>query len=300
MYTTVPAAAESNGFESIFQATGTGCIACPSRLTVQQAILAGATKVGSIGYGVSQASKDCVAGHVEAFAKWGPAVGIEHVYANSELPFGMANGLGPEVTAMKDAGVDFVITCVDSNGALTLAQELKRQGMTDVHITLPQGYGEPQFVADNADLLEGDIMGVFFHPFEADPGNTMLPIFSEWVNKLGYPINDYVMEGWLNADLAVTGLLAAGPQFDRASIVAATNKITDYTAGGLIVPINWSKQHTAPTIDDPLTNAPAFYCSAFVKITGGKFELLGDPAKPFFCFDPKVDEWVDATPKSFG
>ncbi len=299
MYTTVPAAAESNGFDSIFQATGTGCIACPSRLNVQAAILAGATKVGSIGYGVSQASKDCVAGHALSFAKWGPAVGIEHVYANGELPFGLPNGLGPEVTAMKDLGVDFVLTCVDSNGALTLEQELERQGMGDIVVSLPQGYSDTEFAASNADLLEGDLMSVFFRPFEADPGSTMLPTFTEWMDKAGYAVNDYSVQGWVNADLAVTGLLAAGPTFDRASVIAATNKITSYTAGGIVAEIDWTKQHNAPTPDDLVSNAPPQFCSSFVAIRGGKFELFGDSSKPWFCFDPAIEEWVDAAPTSF-
>ena len=298
LYTTNVPAAESNGFDSIFQATGTTCIDCPSRLNVQAAVLAGATKVGSIGYGVSQASKDCVKGHADAFAKWGPAVGIEQVYSNAELPFGLPNGLGPEVTAMKEAGVDFVLTCVDSNGALTLEQELERQGMGDIPIVLPQGYSETAFVSTNADLLEGDLMSVFFHPFEADP-NAMLATYAEWMKKAGYAVNDYGAQGWINADLAVTGLLAAGPQFDQAGVISATNKITDYSAGGMIAPVDWTKQHNAPTLDDPLTNAPALFCASFVAIRGGKFELFGDPAKPWFCFDPKVAEWVDATPTAF-
>lgn len=299
MYTTAPAAAESNGFESIFQVTGTGCIACPSRLNVQAAILGGGTKIGSIGYGVSQASKDCVAGHQLSFEKWGPAVGIEHVYANGELPFGLPNGLGPEVTAMKEAGVDFVLTCVDMNGALTLEQELERQGMGDVNIILPQGYSDTEFASSNADLLEGDLMSVGFRPYEADPAGSMLSVFTEWMDNAGYALNDYSVQGWINADLAVTGMLAAGPQFDRASIIEATNQITDYTAGGMIAEVDWTRQHNAPTIDDLVSNAPPMFCSAFVRITDGAFELVGDPAKPFFCFDPAVEEWVDATPMTF-
>jgi hypothetical protein len=67
----------------------------------------------------------------------------------------------------------------------------------------------------------------------------------------------------------------------------------------MIAEIDWSRQHNAPTKDDLVSNAAPNVCSAFATIKGGKFELLGDPDKPFFCFDPAVEEWVDATPMSF-
>ncbi len=300
MYSTVPAAAEANGFKSIFLPTGTACIACPSRQNVEIAILAKAHKVGSLGYGISQASKDCVAGHKATFDKWGPAVGIELAYSNAELPFGLPNGLGPEVTAMKEAGVDFILTCIDSGGALTLEQELERQGMGKVVVSLPQGYSDTAFASKNAALLEGDILSPFFHPLEATPLPSGLSTYVEWMGKGGYAVNDYGIQGWINADLAVMGILAAGSKFDRASVIDATNKITNYTAGGIVATVDWTRQHLAPTIADPVSNAAPKACAAYVTIIGGKFKLLGDSAKPFFCFDPKVDKWVDATPTVFG
>ena len=66
-------------------------------------------------------------------------------YVNDNLAFGLPNGIGPEVTAMKDAGVDFVSTCIDLNGMKTLAQELQRQGMDDVVLYHPNTYNQ-QFV----------------------------------------------------------------------------------------------------------------------------------------------------------
>src|SRR3546814_20320929 len=55
-----------------------------------------------------------------------------------DMPYGLPNGIGPEVTAMKEAGVDYVITAFDQGGALALEQELERQGMSDVLVQLPQ------------------------------------------------------------------------------------------------------------------------------------------------------------------
>jgi branched-chain amino acid transport system substrate-binding protein len=82
-------------------------------------------------------------------------------------------------------------------------------------------------------------------------------------------------------------------------VVAATNEITDWTAGGLVPPVDWSRQHTAPTVDDPVTNGPVYDCSAFLVVTGGALELSGDPAKPFYCFDPIDQDSVEPTPMTF-
>src|SRR3546814_6745341 len=73
-----------------------------------------------------------------------------------DMPYGLPNGIGPEVTAMKEAGVDYVITAFDQGGALALEQELERQGMSDVLVQLPQDYADAEFAAANADLLEGE------------------------------------------------------------------------------------------------------------------------------------------------
>jgi hypothetical protein len=252
------------------------------------------TKVGSLGFGVSQSSKDCVARTVTDVGLYGPAAGVEHVYANSELQFGLPNGLGPEVTAMKEAGVDFITLCVDQNSAVVLEQELERQGMTDVIVVLPQGYGDTEFLTANADVLEGDLMGVAFRPLEADPGDSMmLPIMTEWLEQSGVVANDYAVQGWLGADLAVTGLLAAGPEFDRDAVIEATNQITDYTAGGILPPVDWTTAHDSPGEGEPYT-----FCSAYVRITGGETEVAGDPAEPFYCYEAPIEEWAE--PETLG
>ena len=99
--------------------------------------------------------------------------GVELAYTNDDLAYGLPNGIGPEVTAMKDAGVDFVSTCIDLNGMKTLAQELQRQGMDDVVLYHPNTYNQ-DFVAEAGDLFEGDIVSVGFRPFEADSEGTAL------------------------------------------------------------------------------------------------------------------------------
>ena len=202
-FTTPPASGDASGLESVFVAGGTLCTSCPRKQTVQAAVIAGATKVASLGLGASQASKDCANNNVATFEKWGPAVGIESVYLNDDLPFGFPNGVAPEVTAMKEAGVDYITTCIDISSALLLEQELERQGMSDVIVALPQGYGDTEFISTNAALLEGDILAVLFRPFEADIEGTGIETFLEWMDKGGYEVTDNALYAWIGAELAV-------------------------------------------------------------------------------------------------
>ena len=214
------------------------------------AVIGGGTKAASIGFGVSQASKDCVNRTEADFAKYGPGAGVEFVYKNDDLPFGFPNGLGPEVTAMKDAGVDFITTCIDQSSVLILEQELERQGMGDVVVVLPQGYSDTEFVSANAALLEGDIMGVAYRPIEADPGDSNIQTMLDAFEASGIQINDYAIQGWFGAQLAAEGIIAAGPQFDRASVVAATNGFTEWTNKGMTPTVDWSTAHNAPAEND--------------------------------------------------
>jgi len=211
----------------------------------------------------------------------------------------LPNGLGPEVTAMKDLGVDFITTCIDQNSVLLLIQELRRQGMNDTVVVLPQGYGDTKFITDNADLLEGALIGSWNRPFEADAGTSQMNQIKEAVATGNYQVNDYFLQGWVNADMAVTGLLAAGPQFDQAGVIAATNSITDYTAGGMIPSIDWSLWHEDYTTETMKASGPQHSCITVLRVTNGAFELLGDPAKPWNCVERVPDEWAEPVPTNF-
>jgi len=289
VYTTYPNALEANGNENIYMANAVQCTSCNSPMTTQQATIVGATKAAVLALGVSQASKDCADRVEREMTAYGPDNGVEFVYKNAELPFGFTNGVGPEVTAMKDLGVDFIVTCVDQNSVLVLEQELERQGLTEVYVTLPQGYGDTEYLKANEGVLEGSLLATAYMPFEATVEGTGLSIMKEWLDKSGVVVNDYAIQGWLNADLAVAGLLAAGPQFDRAKVVAASNTFTDWSADGIVPPVDWTTAHNAPADEDPRR-----MCMSFLRIKNGAPELVGDPAKPFYCFEMPMTKWVDA------
>lgn len=275
--------AEATGEEGIFGYAGVICTTCTSRSVPYVASLTEATTIASLGYGVSPNSQECAVSTAESVELYAADTGQSVGYVNDDLAFGLPNGIGPEVTAMLDAGVDFISACIDLNGMKSLAQELERQGAGDIPMYHPNTYNEA-FVAEAGELFEGDYVSVGFRPFEADPGDSQLGAFQEFMGEIGAELTEIGMIGWINADLAYQGLVAAGPEFSREAVIAATNELTAYTAGGLIAPIDWSRQHEPPTEDDRVTHGAAEICQALVQIQNGAFELVGDPAAPFLCW----------------
>ena len=294
--------AQTTGHPEIFGNAATTCIDCTSRAAALAVKTAGAKKIAFLGYGVSENSKLCADFGAKSIEKYSAQIGGATVaYTNDNLDFGLANGVGPEVTAMKQAGVDLILGCIDLNGMKTVAQELQRQGIRQTVKMVHTNTYDQKFVQDAGDLFAGDLIGVQFRPFEADPGNSQLKDFHEWMAKRGKQETEMAMNGWINADLAYQGLVAAGPNFDRKKVIDGTNtKLTNFTAGGLIPPIDWSRQHEAPTQDDLASHGPAQDCAAYVKVgAGSKFEMVGDPSKPWSCWPGTTRDWTDPVPTNF-
>ena len=288
---------EAANRQYIFPSTVIPCGDCTGRAVPYLAQEAGATKIASLGYGVSENSKVCTNTNAASIETYAEETGQEVVYVNDELAYGLGGGIGPEVSTMKEAGVDLIATCIDLNGMKTLAQELRRQDMDDVVLIHPNTYNQA-FVTEAGDLFEGDYVSVQFLPFEADSEGTALEDYFEWMEETGSEPTELSMAGWINATLAFEGLLAAGPEFDREKVTAATNGITDFTAGGLTEPTDWTTAHTPYTNDTrPDTDDPE--CSAVVQVVDGVFETVNPPETPWLCF-PAGTEWAEPEPTSFG
>ena len=288
---------ESANRPANFPSTVVRCADCPRPVTPYVASEVGATKAASIGYGVSENSKVCTQMVADSFERYGEDFGVEVVYVNDGLDYGLPNGIGPEVTAMKDAGVDFISTCVDLNGMKTLAEELDRQGMGDVVLFHPNSYDQA-FIAEGGEIFEGDVVTVQFRPFEYDAGDSSMNEFLEWMEAQDSEPSELAMVGWINAATAFDGLLAAGPDFDRQKVIDATNGLVDYSAGGLVHAVAWGQAHTPYTAAEPLPDRGE--CSSLVRVQDGAFVPFGDPATPWLCWDGWDTDQLEPTPTDFG
>ncbi len=287
----------AGGLQAVYSSIASICTGCTARGVPYTAKTAGATKAASLSYGISDASRLCGEANDASLKKYEADTGVELVYSNNGLDFGLPNGIAPEVTAMKEAGVEFIATCIDINGMKSLAQELSKQGMDDVVLYHPNTYNQ-DFVAESDPLFEGDYVAVQFRPFESDAGDSALADYFEWMEDTGSELTELAMVGWINASLAFEGLLAAGPEFDRAAVVAATNALTDFTADGLVVPIDWSRQHGVATEGDPAADYE-MECQSVVKVVDGAFETVAPPEKPWVCWSNENLDWSEPSPTDF-
>ena len=231
-----------------------------------------ATKVGVLAYAVPQ-STDCALGNKASFEKYKKA---DVVFDDESLSYGSPD-YSAQVAQMVDEGVDFVIACIDFNGVINLRKEMLRQGL-EATMVLPNAY-EHETIEENQEFLEGQYVATLFAPLEIRPKPPAVKLFQKWMKRTGGEIAENAIVGWINADLFVTGLKAAGENFSRPKIIDAINEITDYTANGFVPPIDWTTAHE----DDQ-------DCMALLKIVDGKFKpVFGENGKPFLCFGDDLE-----------
>ena len=287
---------EYGGQESVFGHIAPFCPECTGRILPWLGRELGATTVGILAYGTTEVSQVCAESQRDSYELFAEETGVEVGFFDNTLPFGLPNGVAPEVSAMKEAGVDFVTTCVDINAMKTIADELAAQEL-DATIYHPNSYN-PAFVAENAEVFEGDIVVPQFLAFEAEGDVPIRDSYFEYVAEDLQP-EELAMTGWLNAHLAFEGLLAAGPDFDRAAVVGALRATDDYTAQGMSNAIDWSRQIPSPSIDTPDVDYEA-ECFNGVQVVGGEFvQWSGEPDKPWVCFEMPRDEWVEPEFRSY-
>jgi hypothetical protein len=291
-------ATEAANRTHIFPSTVIQCADCTGRGVPYLAQQAGKSKVAALGYGDTDNSKACTDGIRRSVELYADDTGTEAAYFNDEQTFTGFKAAAPTVvTAMKQAGVEVVATCMDLNGMKTLAEELNRQDMDDVVLIHPNTYNQ-QFVADAGDLFEGDYVSVQFRPFEADTEGTAMEDFLHWMDETGSELSELAVAGWINATLAFDGLLAAGPEFDRDKVTTATNDLSDWTAGGILESVDWATAHT-PFTDDTRPEDAGDECSAVVQVVDGEFETVAPPDAPWLCFPPGKD-WAEPENTNFG
>jgi len=255
------------------------CLGCAQPYPPYIAAESGRTTLGLLAYTVPQ-SADCLEGWDRSIEEWGGPAGAEVAFRDASLAFGTTD-LSVQVQKMKTAGVDLVATCMDNNGVVTLAKEMKKQGLDAIQL-LPNAYDQ-SFVEEFGDLFEGSWIIMGFAPLETpeDLRPEGLELYEQWIDSTGGEQTENSLVGWLNAGLFVEGLRKAGPDFDRQKVTDAINSITDYTADGLLPSLNWAEYGHYQR--EPVQ------CSAYLRIEDSTFVPTEDD-RIFTCFDVTGDE----------
>ena len=242
----------------------------------------GLKRVGMIAFNVPQ-SIGCAEPTEKAFDKFGTA---KVVFSDKSLPFGNAD-YSVQVAKMIEDKVDFVIPCIDANGAFTLGREMKKQGL-DAPMILANAYDQER-IQRNASVADGNYLYTLFTPFESVSKPEGLKLYEKWIKRSGGKRTENSLYGWLNADLFATGLKAAGPDFTCQKVIDAVNQLKDYDAGGILPGVDWTKAHQ---------EGPS--CYSWLKIQDGNFKpVFAKSGKPFLCI-PADAASIPASPEAIG
>lgn len=223
-------------------------------------------------YNVAQSADECKA-VVTALESHGIKVG----YSDVSVQYG--SSLSSDVVHMKQAGVDFVVSCMDVPGNLTLSRAMQQSGIVGARQVWLDGY-DLSTLKKYASLMQDTYFLVQHVPFQAAsqfPG--VFPGLQKYIATMNryepaYTFNEVAIEGWLSAALFVQGLRAAGPHPTQQKLISAVNHISNFTGGGLSTPVNWAIAHTVVT-------SPS--CETFVETKGDTFRVV---------FNQGHDIWV--------
>jgi branched-chain amino acid transport system substrate-binding protein len=219
----------------------------------------GATNVAIITYGEFPTA---VAG-AKSFAVAAKSVGMKVGLLDDSVPFPGMNATSIAL-AMNDAHVDAMEPGLQTSDSLSLLVAVHQTGQ---HLKVPflgTGYGQ-DFLSDPSAVQAGQ--GAYFEAWqipisEKTPATvTEVAALQKYSGFTGVPPINLSL-GWENADLAITGLEAAGPNPSQSAIISAVrNKVTNWTAGGLFaLPRDFSLAHFG--------QSPERQCDYFVQLEG--------------------------------
>jgi hypothetical protein len=179
---------------------------------------------------------------------------------------------------MKQAGSNFVFTCMDVQGNVTMARAIQQYGLKATQLWF--NGNDAQTLAANQSLMQGIYFDISHVPFGASqseyPGlKTYITEMNKYEPK--YTADEVALQGWESAALFVQGVKMAGSNLTQANVIKEDNSITSFTAGGLQAPVNWKDAgHSG--------HAPP-YCLAYIKVVGSKYvPTLNQGKNVFNCF----------------
>ena len=174
--------------------------------------------------------------------------------------------LSVQVSKMKKAGVDLVTTCMDTNGVVTLAKEMKKQQLKAVQY-LPNAYDHelPRRVRRPVRrLLRAHRLRAVRVPKDKPKG---LKTYLAAMDKAGRRRRRRTrLVGWINADLFVDR-----PPRSRADVQSPEGHRRDQQDDGLHAPTGSSTASTGPRSTRRLKK-PGEACQFLSKIQDSKFD----------------------------
>jgi ABC-type branched-subunit amino acid transport system substrate-binding protein len=229
--------------------------------------------IAFVAYGIAASANACQAGALEL-----AAAGYHVSYTDFKINY-PGTTVATDVQRMMQSGTQLVASCMDVQGNVTMARAIQQYG---AHIKQLWFSGNDiQTLKTNESLMQGVYFDVFHVPFTASQSqNPGLALYLKEMNKYepAYAQDEVAIQGWQSAALFAQGVKMAGKNLTQAAVINADNSLTDFTAGGLIPPVNWKYAgHSG--------HAPP-YCGAFIVAKGDQYvpALEAYKNQVFVCF----------------
>jgi branched-chain amino acid transport system substrate-binding protein len=229
-----------------------------------------------LAYNVAQSQEGC-SGMVNGLRRYHVPI----AYEDLAIP-APASDLHADVTRMKQAKVDMVVSCMTLSGNVLLSQTMRATGMTGVTQLWATGYDENAILQHTASMQGAYFMepNVPFEVTKLQPG--VYPGMDQFQTMLKkyFPRtlpSETALAGWTSAALFVEGMRAVGRNLTRSRLVHAINTFKSFTAGTILAPVDWRTAHTS---SGPIN------CNAFVRAEGKTFvPVYGTEKSVFSCFE---------------
>ncbi len=137
-----------------------------------------------------------------------------------------------DIIKMKNAGVKLVFEpTVTGNLVNTIAVEMKQENLNALLVSTTNAY-EKDFSPGSAG--NGTLMAGVYALYRGEDAKVVPAVatFDKWVKKVdpSSQLDIYTLDAWVNAELFVQALKAAGPNPTRAGLDAQLNKIKSFNA----------------------------------------------------------------------
>ena len=238
----------------------------------------GAKSIAVVAYGVPQSAAAC-----QAAVTGMRAFGLNVTFSDLNLVYG--GDPSADVLQMKAKNVDMLFSCLDLNGNVSFARAIAQNGLTMNQVWL-NGYDRGT-LRQYASIMKGVYFGLQHVPFEAAlafPG--VYPGIESYIREMQryQPSSTYdevALDGWISADLFVTGLKEVGKNLTQKKLVAAIDSETSFTGNGLTPPVNWKTAHTKATPP---------YCHSAVRVVSNQFipVIQSGTNQMFVCFNSSI------------
>lgn len=141
-----------------------------------------------------------------------------------------------DVLKMKNAGVKLFISFVTDTYGATIAKEFQQENFSPIHVEVGSYGGK--LVTNGGPAVNGMYLPLQTPLFLGEDAGVVpeVALFDKWHNQVdsSSPMALWGADGWMSAALFVQALRSAGPNPTRASLAAALDKVTNFTADGLL------------------------------------------------------------------